>query len=56
MADSSRAVVSYWPTYGHLVLDNRLGSPESVWIGYGNCPARHDLNSVDQAVKPQNKC
>ena len=25
-ADSSRAVVSYWRQYGHLVLVNRLGS------------------------------
>ena len=26
MASSSRTVVTYWQTYGHLVLDNRLGS------------------------------
>ena len=26
MTSSSRTVVTYWGKYGHLVLDNRLGS------------------------------
>ena len=26
MASSNRTIVTYWQKYGHLVLDNRLGS------------------------------
>ena len=46
-ADSSRAVVSYWRKYGHLVQVNRLGSLSRNSVDRLTDRARNDLNSVE---------
>ena len=51
--DSNRAVVSYWQKYQHLVLVKHLGSLPRNSVDM--TLARHDLNSVDWAIKLQNK-
>ena len=47
-ADSSRAVVSYWRKYGHLVLVNCLGSLPRNSVDRLTDRARNDLNSVEE--------
>ena len=53
MASSSTTVVTYWQKYGHLVLDNCLGSLPRNSVD--RLTARHDLNSVNLAINQQNK-
>ena len=47
-ADSSRAVVSYWRKYGHLVLINRFGSLPRNSVDRLTDHAWNDLNSVEE--------
>ena len=47
-AESSKAVVSYWGKYGHLILLNHLRSQPRNSVDRLTDLAQNDLNSVEE--------